>query len=83
MFGRLRPLYFFAALAFGLLFCYIMSPKPTVIVKFPTPYNAGEVTYVDPEDAETCYKYSAENVTCPFDKTKIRMQPPPEIASNH
>ena len=73
MFGRIKPLYFFAAFAAGLLFCYIMAPTPRIVVKFPTPYNADSTVYVD--KADTCYKYAAEQVSCPLDKSTIRAQP--------
>ena len=73
MFGRIKPLYFFAAFAIGLMFCYILTPPPKVVVKFPTPFNADETIYVDPSD--TCYKYAAESVSCPLDKDTIRAQP--------
>lgn len=70
LFGHIRPLYFFAAFAVGLLFCYVMAPAPKIVVKFPTPYNVHETVYVD--KAENCYKYSAEKVACPIDKSIIR-----------
>jgi hypothetical protein len=53
---------FVGAFAVGILFVYLMAPTPTVVVKFPTPYNAGKVTYED--KSQTCYQYSAEKVTC-------------------
>ena len=62
---RLRPLHFFAAFAVGLLFCYIATPPPKVVVKFPTPYNAGQVVYKD--DVDTCFKFNADRVECPAD----------------
>ena len=43
--GHIRPLWFFAAFAFGLLACYVLQPKPEVVVRFPSPYNAGKVVY--------------------------------------
>jgi hypothetical protein len=57
------PFYFFMALFFGLFVVYISSPKPDVVIKYPTPDNAGKVVYKD--SAESCYKYKAEQVKCP------------------
>jgi hypothetical protein len=64
--------YFFAALGFGLLYVYCVSPRPEVVVKFPSPYNAGQVTYRDPH-VDTCFKFKATQVTCP--STGVRQQP--------
>jgi hypothetical protein len=71
--GHIRPVWFFAALAVGLLYTYLVAPAPEVVVKFPSPYNAGQVVYKD--KAETCYRYSASRVSCPRDKGLIKEQP--------
>ena len=63
--SRIRPLYFFCAFAIGLLACYIMTPPPTVVVKFPSPYNAGKVVYKD--KAQNCFMFNADKVECPND----------------
>lgn len=73
MFKVLRPLYFFIAFAVGLFFVYVFTPPPHVVVKFPSPYNSGKIVYKDNNDS--CYKYEAENVACPEDKSTIRPQP--------
>jgi hypothetical protein len=70
---KLKPLFFFVAFAVGLLMCYIMAPTPEIVVKFPSPYNAGKVIYKD--RAEGCFKYNASKVECPIDKGSIRPQP--------
>lgn len=70
---KLRFGYFFAAFAVGLFFCYVLTPPPEVVIKFPTPYNAGAVRYKN--DADTCYVYRADKVACPFDRTMIKPQP--------
>jgi len=72
-FDKIKVLYFFIAFAVGLLLCYITNPKPTVIVKFPSPYNAGQILYKDKSDS--CYKYNASKVSCPLDKDLIKPQP--------
>lgn len=63
------PLYFLIALALGLLYTYLSVPKPLVIIKYPTPFNAGKITYVDTQNS--CYKYQINKTTCPTDKSKI------------
>ena len=71
--GRIRPLWFFVSFAIGLLACYVLTPAPEVIVRFPSPYNAGEVVYRD--KAQNCFTYSAEEVGCPKDGKGIKPQP--------
>lgn len=63
------PLAFFIALFIGLFLSYIYSPPKKIIIKWPTPENAGKVIYKD--DADTCYKYNAKEVSCPDDKDDI------------
>lgn len=70
---RLRPLHFFAAFAIGLLVSYMMTPAPKVVVKFPSPYNAGSVVYKD--DADNCFKFNAKKVSCADNRAAIRPQP--------
>lgn len=71
--GRIRPAYFFGAFAIGLLVCYLMTPSPQVVVKFPSPFNAGQVVYKD--KASGCFKFNADKVTCPLDGKGIKAQP--------
>ena len=71
--GNIRPLWFFLAFGIGLLMCYVLTPAPEVVIKFPSPYNAGQVMYRD--KAKTCFTYDATEVTCPRDKATIKPQP--------
>jgi hypothetical protein len=73
LFGRLRPVYFFAAFAVGLLFCYLVTPPPEIVVKFPSPFNAGRVTYQD--RAQNCFQFDASKVSCPKDRGLVKPQP--------
>lgn len=61
---------FFIALAIGLFFTYIYAPPKKIIIKWPTPENAGKVVYKD--HADLCYKYKANEIPCPDDKSKIK-----------
>lgn len=70
---KIDPLWFFISLAVGLLVVYVFSPPPQLIVKFPSPFNAGKVVYKDKSDS--CYVYKAENTECPLDPSKIKAQP--------
>lgn len=49
----------------GFLIVYITSPKPKVIIKYPTIDNIQNTTYVD--ENGICYKYYAKEVPCPIE----------------
>ncbi len=72
-FSQLRPVWFFAAFVVGIAVTYIMAPKPEIVLKFPSPKNAGQVVYHDADD--NCYAYDAEKVSCPEDGKLVREQP--------
>ena len=73
MLSKIHPIYFIIAFTFGLFFCYLTHPKPQVVMKFPSPYNAGQVTYKGEDDS--CYKFKADKVECPMDRSLIKAQP--------
>ena len=60
---------FVIAFVIGALFAYFKLSTPIVLYRYPTPWNAGKITYID--EADVCYKYKAERVSCPLDKSKI------------
>ena len=64
---------FLIAFAVGISYVYFMVPTPKVVIKYPSPYNAGKITYQD--ESDSCYKYKAEKVTCPKDEKLITPQP--------
>jgi hypothetical protein len=64
------PFYFLIALCVGLLYTYVTAPVPQIVIKYPTPFNAGKITYVDQSDV--CYKYRIQKTQCPKDTSKIK-----------
>jgi hypothetical protein len=73
IFDKLRPIYFLLAFAVGLVICYVLEPRKKVVLKFPSPTNAGKVTYVDKQGQ--CYKYNVEKLdACPNNAT-VKPQP--------
>ena len=52
---------FIIAFAIGIFYVYISTPKPHVVIKYPTPYNADKIVYKH-YDTNTCYKYKVEEV---------------------
>ena len=59
---KFNILAFFLAFCIGMIYVYISSPKPRVIIKYPTPYNANKIVYKN--DNDMCYKYKVEEVKC-------------------
>jgi hypothetical protein len=64
------PNAFFISLAIGLLIFYIIAPQKRIVIKYPNPENAGKVVYKD--ESDNCFKFKAEEVKCPSDKSKIK-----------
>jgi hypothetical protein len=73
MLSKINPLYFCLSFAIGILLVYITTPPPDIVLKFPSPYNAGKVKYID--KAQNCYKYRAEHVECSNNFSKVKPQP--------
>ena len=72
-FEHVRLGYFVVSLAIGLLYVYVSTPSPRVVVQFPSPHNAGKILYRDRDN--NCFKYDAQRVTCPADRSLVRPQP--------
>ena len=60
---KIIPYYFFLSFGIGILLIYMFNTPPRIIYKYPTPQNAGKITY---------YKYRSEVVDCPSDPKKIK-----------
>ena len=74
MFDKLFSLpIFLIALAIGLLFVYLNEPQGDIIYVYPTPDNVNELEYKD--QAGNCFAFSANKITCPDDKKKIKNIP--------
>lgn len=70
---RLNFFYFILSFSIGLFFAYITNPQPEIVLKFPSPTNAGKVVYKD--KAGQCYAYKVEKKQCPHDGTNVKAQP--------
>lgn len=68
---KLNIFYFIVSFSIGLFFCYITQPQPEIVIKFPSPNNAGKVTYKD-KDGQ-CYVYKADKVSC--NNHQVKPQP--------
>ena len=59
--------YVLLGLLLGFLIVYFTSPKPKIVIKYPTIENIGSTTYVDKKGQ--CYKYYAKEVPCENNET--------------
>ena len=59
---------------------YLLTPDTEVILRYPTPDNAGKIVYRDHNDV--CYKYKAHEVKCPSDKRKIKQNYLQDVNNN-
>ena len=59
---RMNWLSFFLAFILGIFYVYISSPPIRNVIKYPTPYNANKIVYMNHDNQ--CYKYSAEEIKC-------------------
>jgi len=57
----------------GMLLMAVTKDEPTVVYKYPTPYNTTGITYVD--NAGQCYQYQSDKVVCPVDNSTIEEIP--------
>ena len=70
LFNYVNPLVFAISFIVGLIYVYLTTVEQKTVVQYPTPYNAGKITYID--DAGVCYKYRIKKVDCPLDSSKIK-----------
>jgi len=64
---------FIVSLAIGIFLVYISNPKPDIIYVYPKPDNLDKLQYKD--KSGTCFRFQAEEVACPKDKSKITGYP--------
>lgn len=72
MFDKLNVFALIISFCIGILYVYISSPTPNIVVKFPSPYNAGKILYKN--NSNECYKYQYDKVNCDTAKN-IKPQP--------
>jgi hypothetical protein len=72
-FNKIHTLAFLISFGIGMLFVYSFQPETKIIIKHPTPENAGKVIYHD--KSENCYKYLATEIDCPSDNRLIMDHP--------
>lgn len=71
--NKIHTLAFLLSFAIGMFFVYTLQPETKIIIRHPTPDNAGKTIYHD--KSENCYKYLATEIDCPSDKSLIMDHP--------
>ena len=59
---KINWLSFIFAFLLGIIYVYISSVPIRNVIKYPTPYNATKIVYMN--DDNQCYKYNAKEVKC-------------------
>ena len=54
---------FIISFCVGIFMVYITLPLPEIIIRYPTPFNAGKIVYKD--NANICYVYDSKEMSCP------------------
>ena len=62
MFEKLNFPVLLVSFCIGICIVYVTAPPPEVVLKFPSPYNTGDVIYTD--KSNNCYKYKHDKVQC-------------------
>ena len=64
---------FIISLTIGIFYTYLTAPRPNIVFVYPTPENIDDIQYRD--EGGTCFRFKANEVSCPSDETKIRRYP--------
>jgi hypothetical protein len=68
---RIGPL--ITGLVIGIIAILFIKPQNDVVYKYPSPDNAGKITYKDKNGV--CYKYSAKKVDCDSNESRMKEYP--------
>lgn len=64
---------FLLSFTIGLFFVYIFGPEMKKIYIYPTPENVENFLFKD--KADNCYRYQAQEIKCPVNKSDIFTPP--------
>jgi hypothetical protein len=71
-FSRTDIIVFFVSFCIGIIFVCLTESRPDIIIRWPTPENAGLIKYID--KANNCYVYETEEVPCDEHSKQIPIQ---------
>lgn len=61
-----------ASFCVGMAFMILYTPKPEIVIKFPSPGSAKHLYHTS---EGTCYRVNPEEVSCPTDRRNVLPQP--------
>lgn len=64
---------FIGGAVLGFIGIYFLKPEETIVFKYPTPDNAGKITYKDKNGV--CYRYKGTAVDCDKNEAKLKTYP--------
>jgi len=64
--------YFLYGFCIGILLVLLFKPKQKVLIQYPTPFNAGHITYKD--HLNQCYKLRSIRTKCSSNNQKVSPQ---------
>lgn len=73
IFKKINNLVFIISFVVGIFFTYLLTPMPKIVYKYPKPDEVDNYTFKD--NTDTCYKYNANEISCPSDKSLINEFP--------
>jgi len=73
MFKHLMIMPLALGLVLGIAGIYFIKPEGSVHYKYPTPENAGKLTYRNKNGI--CYQYSGKEVNCDTNDAKLKTYP--------
>ena len=73
MFDHIRPVPLLAGIALGIVGFLFVKPQQNVVLKYPTPENAGKMVYKDKNGV--CYQYKATSVDCDKNESRLKEFP--------
>lgn len=64
---------FVISFVLGLIFIYVLGPQAKTIFVYPSPENVNKILFKD--NANNCFYYDEQEVTCPKDASAISTIP--------
>lgn len=74
---KLHSLALVLSFCVGMIFVVLHTPKPALVVKFPSPGVPSELYHTG---GGTCYKVQSEEVSCPKDRRNVLPQPVTDVS---
>ena len=61
---KINVFVFLLALFVGLLFVYVSTPEPDIIIKYPSIHNAHKIIYNEENNDDICFNFIPKQIDC-------------------